>query len=126
MSQYVPAQPGWFVLSIVGGVESRRDPIIAWKIESDEVGPLPITSSRVQTPLDANHVIVTPEGRVVTDNPGQGTPDNVESYLHRMLLTEDKKEELEQNEKKGRLITSRLTGGSPLFREEETGPFKTR
>jgi hypothetical protein len=126
MSQYVPAQPGWFVLSIVGGVESRRDPIIAWKIENDEAGPLPITSARAQTPLDENHVIVTPEGRVVTDNPGRGNPDNVETYLHRLLLREDKKDEHAQKEKTGRLISSRASGGSPLFRNEETGPFKTR
>jgi hypothetical protein len=126
MSQYVPAQPGWFVLSIAGGVESRRDPIIVWKIESDEVGPLPITAARAQTPLDENHVIVTPEGRVITDHSVRGSPDNVETYLHRMLLKEDKKDERSQNEKTGRLISSRASGGSPLFRDEETGPFKTR
>jgi lipoate-protein ligase A len=43
-----------------------------------------------------------------------------------MLLTEDKKEELEQNEKNGRLIASRISGGSPLFHNDESGPFKTR
>src|ERR1700691_1998940 len=99
MIQYVPAQSGWYVLSIVGGVEFRRDPIIAWRIEASEVAPMPITSARLQIPLDENHVIVTPDGNVVDDEERRGEGDNVEGYIRRMQQFEDKRDQEKRDQK---------------------------
>lgn len=128
MFQYVPAQPGWYVLSIVGGVQSRKDPIIAWKIESDGASPVPITAAKVQIPIDENHVIVTPEGRIVDDDEGRGQGDNIEHYIRRMQQIEDKKIQRDRDQKAGRSSILLPSAGSSRSTPHpgDDGPFKTR
>ena len=96
-------------MSIVGGVEFRRDPIIAWKIESDGAGPMPVTLGRVQISLDATHVIVAPDGKVMDNEEGRGKSDTVEDYIQRVQAGDDKRVEQEREQKAkqprvGRLI----------------------
>jgi hypothetical protein len=127
MYQYVPAQLGWYVLTIVGGVEFRRDPIIAWRIEAFEVGPVPITSARVPIPLDENHVIVTPDGKVVDAEERRGEGDNVEGYIQRVQQCEDKRDQELRDQKATRPVAALTSLGPPhaaLFASKENGPFK--
>ena len=114
MLQYIPAQPGWYVLSIAGGVEFRRDPIIAWKIESPEAAPVPIVARQLQIPLDELHVIVTPDGKVVDNDESRGKGDTIEGYIQRVQQGEDKRDELERDRKAKQPVAAMASPASSI------------
>jgi hypothetical protein len=127
MFQYIPAQLGWYVLSIVDGVEFRRDPIIAWKIESDEAGPVPITSRRSQIALDETHVIVTPDGKVVDNDESRGKGDTIEGYIQRVQQGDDKRDEQERDRKAKQPVAAMASPAlpnAPRRSGEGKEPFK--
>jgi hypothetical protein len=82
MFHYVPAQPGWYEVSMLNdGTIAERHPVIAWKIMEDGTVEHVAWNGKGQLhPMDELHVLVAPDGTVCDTKGYSRGKDTLEEY----------------------------------------------